>query len=429
MVGVNTQNFNPTNDGLDFVTVHSSKTLTPGLFNLGVFLNFAVNTLPNYEDITTQKRTNFNDSLVSSDVNFAVGLLTNWEVGLSIPALLSQSVESDVAAASGQFENTGLTEFRLMTKLRVWSNQNSGVALVGSSNFNQIEDDPFAGEGAGPTFNFEIAADRQVGPIQIGINAGYRLRSPGTQLLDIPVVPMGDQYIGSLAVSYLLANLDVKIIGELFGSVPVDSQAEFSDRELSTLEALVGLKTDLTPSLAWHLGGGTEVIHGTSSPDWRVYTGLNWVVGPVFSEPQEVIVKVKDQPLRALEDLDATDAYIDPPAEVESFIARDILFEFNSDRLRPTAAAKLQKLVDYLMRTPVYSMVTVEGHTDSIGKRSYNLELSQRRASRVRQALVSMGLESQKVRAIGYGASRPIANNGNFQGRAMNRRVEFQVQR
>ena len=44
-----------------------------------------------------------------------------------------------------------------------------------------------------------------------------------------------------------------------------------------------------TPTLAWHVGGATEVIHGTSSPDWRVYTGLNWVFGPVFSEPQEVI--------------------------------------------------------------------------------------------------------------------------------------------
>ena len=56
VVGADTQNFNPTNDGLDFVTVHSSKTLSPGLLNLGVFVNYAVNSLPNYEDTTTDRK-------------------------------------------------------------------------------------------------------------------------------------------------------------------------------------------------------------------------------------------------------------------------------------------------------------------------------------------------------------------------------------
>ena len=49
VVGADTQNFNPTNDGLDFVTVHSSETLTPGVINFGFFINYAVNSLPNYD--------------------------------------------------------------------------------------------------------------------------------------------------------------------------------------------------------------------------------------------------------------------------------------------------------------------------------------------------------------------------------------------
>src|ERR1700741_5307227 len=87
VVGVATQNFNPVNDGLDYVTVHSSKALRPGLLNVGLFLNYAVNVLPNYEDTTTQSRTNFKDSLLSSDVNFGLGLTRNWEIGASFPSV------------------------------------------------------------------------------------------------------------------------------------------------------------------------------------------------------------------------------------------------------------------------------------------------------------------------------------------------------
>lgn len=429
VVGADTQNFSPTNDGLDFVTVHSSKTLTPGLFNVGVFLNYAVNSLPNYEDKTTQTRTRFRDSLLSSDVNFAVGLLPNWEAGLSFPAVLSQKVDSDIDTVHAKFADTGITELRAMTKYRLLGDSDSGVAAVASANFNQIKDNPFQGSGAGPSFNLELAADNSFGLYQVGINAGYRIRNPGRQLEDLPVEPFDDQYIASAAVSYLVTSWDTKVIGEVFGSWPVDKPQFSSDREAATLEALVGLKGDLTPSLAWHAGGGTEVLHGSASPDWRVYTGLNYVFGPVFSEPQDVIVKVQDKPLKALDEIEPTDAYAGPPQAVESFIARDVLFEFNSDQLRPAAKATLQKLMDYLKKPPGFQSVTIEGHTDSVGKLAYNMDLSQRRANRVRQALVSMGLSERRAKAIGYGPTHPIANNGNYQGRAMNRRVEFQIKR
>jgi outer membrane protein OmpA-like peptidoglycan-associated protein len=429
VVGADTQNFNPTNDGLDFVTVHSSKTLTPGLMNLGFFLNYAVNSLPNYEDKTTQTRTNFHDSLLSSDLNFAIGLTRNWEAGLSVPALLRQSVESDLNTFHGQFADTGITEYRAMTKMRFWGGQDFGVAGIASANLNQIGDDPFSGTGAGPTYNLELAGDMMLGPFQWGVNAGYRIRNPGRPVTGIPVEPFDDQIVASTALSYLVTEWDTKIIGEIFGSAPVKSQASISDRDASSAELLLGMKTDLSQSLAFHFGGGTEIMHGSASPDWRVYTGINWVIGPLFAKSEEVMVRVNEPPLKSINDLDAVDPYSDPPAVTEAFMARDVLFEFNSDQLKPVAEATLQKLADYLRRPPEFSSLTVEGHTDSIGKPLYNLDLSQRRANRVRQALIGMGLPAERIRAIGYGASRPIANNGNYQGRAMNRRVEFKVER
>ncbi|MGE4130206.1 MAG: OmpA family protein [Bdellovibrionales bacterium] len=428
VVGADTQNFNPTNDGLDFVTVHSSEVLNPGLLNLGFFLNYAVNSLPNYEDTSTQSRTNFRDTLLSADFNFALGLLPNWEAGFSFPMLLRQKVDSDVSTFRGEFAENGLTEVRLMTKYRFIGDHDHGIAGVLSANFNQIEDNPFIGNNAGPTYNLELAGDTTFGRFATGANIGYRIRDPGTQISGVPVQPIDDEYIASVALSYY-TSWNTKIIAEVFGSMPVDSKQFVSDRNDESAEFLLGMKWDVTRAVAMHFGGGTEIIHGTSSPDWRLYTGLNWVLGPLFYKPRNVIVRVKDQTLKSMEDLDTGDPFAGDPNVNEAFVARDVLFEFNSDQLQPEAELSLKSLVNYLQRPPGFSSLEIEGHTDSIGSSAYNEKLSQRRAETVRKTLVRLGLPSTKVKAIGYGESRPIADNGNFQGRAMNRRVEFKVRR
>lgn len=429
VVGADTQNFNPANDGLDFVTVHSSETLTPGLINLGFFLNYAVNSLPNYEDTTTQRRTNFRDSLLSTDLNFAVGLMPGWEAGFSFPSVLRQKVESDLTTFRGEYAKTGLTEIRAMTKVRFWGDQDHGLAGVLTANLNQIQDNPFQGTGAGPTFNLELAGDQTFGLFAVGVNAGIRLRQSGRQLDGIPIQPFGNQFIASVAASYLVTDWDTKVISEIFTSFPAQSRQFESDRSASTAELLLGFKHDINGSVAFHFGGGTEIIHGTSSPDWRLYTGVNWVIGPLFAKPNEVIVKVKEQPLKSLEATAAEDPFAGRPELAEAFIARDVLFDFNKDTLKVAAQENLRKMAQYLKQPPGIQSLVIEGHTDSIGSPIYNLDLSQRRAESVRRALMEFGVPGAKIRAVGYGAARPIANNGNYQGRALNRRVEFRVQR
>ena len=66
----------------------------------------------------------------------------------------------------------------------------------------------------------------------------------------------------------------------------------------------------------------------------------------------------------------------------------------------------------------------IEGHTDSNGTDQYNIGLSQRRANTVREALIrDHGVNPSRLRAVGYGESRPIANNATPEGRYTNRRV------
>lgn len=105
----------------------------------------------------------------------------------------------------------------------------------------------------------------------------------------------------------------------------------------------------------------------------------------------------------------------------------DVLFSVGRSDLKPGATRTLDKLVAALRRDRD-ATVTIEGHTDSTGKRNYNLELSKRRAQAVRSYLASKGIPSQRIKAKGLGPDFPVATNKTEAGRQQNRRVELLVQ-
>lgn len=102
----------------------------------------------------------------------------------------------------------------------------------------------------------------------------------------------------------------------------------------------------------------------------------------------------------------------------------DVLFDTDKAELKSGSMRNMEKLVAFLKEYPQRKAV-VEGFTDSTGSGSHNQELSGRRASAVRTALVDMGIGSERLDAHGYGEAYPVASNGNSGGRQMNRRVEI----
>jgi outer membrane protein OmpA-like peptidoglycan-associated protein len=103
-------------------------------------------------------------------------------------------------------------------------------------------------------------------------------------------------------------------------------------------------------------------------------------------------------------------------------------FASGQSQLRAEARENLQKIIDLINANPGAS-VLIEGHTDSQGSANLNQVLSQRRAEAVRDALIQQGVDGGRLRAVGLGKDRPVADNGSAEGRARNRRVEVVVEK
>ncbi len=104
----------------------------------------------------------------------------------------------------------------------------------------------------------------------------------------------------------------------------------------------------------------------------------------------------------------------------------DVSFDFNSAIVKPGLYSEIGRIANILIKYP-QTVIQVEGHTDSIGTETYNMDLSGRRAEAVKNLLVQRGVQPSRVLVMAYGESAPIASNDTDYGRAANRRVEIKV--
>ncbi len=296
IVGNPTQNFNPTYSGTDFISVHSSQTIKKRHLNLGVFFDYASETLPIY---LPSPDSSLGDTLLFSHLGIGYGITDNWDFGISIPMIMGQDVSNSVLR--GQYANNGLLEIRALSKYRLSKFEDGGgIAFIGSLGFNRTDNLPYVGDGAGPTFNLELAVDKNFGAWLWGFNLGYRMMNSGDQISGFTVFePLGNSFLFSVAGSYKV-NESWSALGELWAAMP-DADLSNTDRDENSYEVLLGGRyhKELQSEDAYNINFGLtrEINHGISTPQFRLFAGVNYTFASLFGKSKEKVSGGVERPL------------------------------------------------------------------------------------------------------------------------------------
>ncbi|MCH2197924.1 MAG: OmpA family protein [Flavobacteriales bacterium] len=122
-------------------------------------------------------------------------------------------------------------------------------------------------------------------------------------------------------------------------------------------------------------------------------------------------------------DLDAPLEKMRPGSKI---VLNNVFFDTNSDVLKETSKAELNKLATMMEQTPSLK-IEIGGHTDNVGSDEDNQSLSERRAASVVSYLISKGIAQDRLTSAGYGETQPVASNETDAGRAQNRRTEMKI--
>ena len=177
----------------------------------------------------------------------------------------------------------------------------------------------------------------------------------------------------------------------------------------------------------------SHIIDLTPKQNHYIYVDIDDISGqPKLSElneqqAQHILSSQKEQIFQISRVMRDCPPIVQPEPEVKVELDKPInlavLFEFDSDKVQPVFNKQIAAVANFMKKYPDTSTV-IEGHTDNIGKDSYNMNLSQRRAEAVKKELVNnYGIEEHRLATQGYGETRPVDTNSTPEGRSNNRRV------
>lgn len=117
--------------------------------------------------------------------------------------------------------------------------------------------------------------------------------------------------------------------------------------------------------------------------------------------------------------------YVAPKEGVPAprFVLQGVEFDTDKATIRAESFPRLDSVVEYMAHKRS-ARIEISGHTDNVGKKQHNKDLSERRAAACRQYLIDKKIDGSRIVAVGFGDERPIASNDTEEGRQKNRRIE-----
>ena len=104
----------------------------------------------------------------------------------------------------------------------------------------------------------------------------------------------------------------------------------------------------------------------------------------------------------------------------------NIVFNFDKTGIVSSSLDGIDDVYDFLNKHPDV-IIEISGHTDHVGADEYNLNLSEKRADKVKIILINMGIDEHRISTVGYGENSPIVSNSNEKNKQKNRRVDFRI--
>ena len=117
---------------------------------------------------------------------------------------------------------------------------------------------------------------------------------------------------------------------------------------------------------------------------------------------------------------------LEPIEKGTKVVLNNIFFESGRAELKPISYVELNKAAE-LLKDNATMVIEIGGHTDNVGADELNMKLSEARAKAVLNYLVLAGIDATRLRSKGYGETQPIATNDTSEGKAKNRRTEFEI--
>lgn len=182
-------------------------------------------------------------------------------------------------------------------------------------------------------------------------------------------------------------------------------------------------KTQKGGAIGTAAGGAMGAIIGKVTGN----TGMGAIIGATVGGATGAIIGNKmDKQAQEIKNT-VPDAKVERVGEgIVVEFSSNVLFGFDSKSLSNEAKQNLDKLVKVL-NVYVDTDIEIQGHTDSKGSESYNQNLSERRAQEVSRYLNGRGIQSNRLKIVGFGESLPKYSNDSEDGRSQNRRVEFVI--
>lgn len=404
--------FDPATDAGRYLSVHDSETMLQGRWNVGFYLDYARKPIE-LRNVTTNQRFDIVRDSLSAHVTGAMGVTDWFAAGVDIPvtfwlAFFDPNAQRTTLGNAPKQNKAGIGDIRLETKFQLLDIEryNFGIAVVPYMLFPSGRKNTFiSGERWAP--GAKVALEGNIRDrVWISGNVGYQFVHRENQYFAGNASAIMNDLLTFSVGGRARINDEWAVLTEVLSETLAKNIFKFGTQ--TPVEVVGGVQ--FTPQrgaargLGVTLGGGAGVTRGVGAPQAHVLVGVTY--------PTPKVVHVRGPEVKI---------------EEKIVITQKIHFAFNSASVRAISYPILDDVVSILVANPHITRVQVEGHTDFIGGDAYNVRLSQRRADAVVQYLVNKGIARDRLAPVGYGESRPIADNNTDEGRAKNRRTEFTI--